>query len=414
MTVLIECGTTQIPVGSPVSDTVSLSRFQGQTPKALLLMGSAMGPAASSSANGNFTFGFFDGTTNYGMCLHSRDGFDPTSTHKRILDNHALAYLNESSLLMEGYVSTMSADEFSIQYDTGGTSGTAVHYMAIGGPNVQAKAIEFTGPTTDGAVGYTGVGFQPDLLIGFTPMTGTAKGNTVTTLGMCIGVANSQAARCAAWLSEDDVATSNTYNINSDHFLIGNLTDSSYGHRGNLQSMDSDGFTIDWSNTDATSRRYFVLCLKGVSSLIEQRDRDTGTGTHTFTPNFLARGGLFFTNRSAEASTTVRPGAVINFGMSDGTNENVSGMLDRDAQAATDSYRHNDDGASLHTRDSTGNSSHVMLTTNEDGAGSGELGRDSVVADWTQNADSLAIGYSAIILGDEAQQGPTIWSGAVC
>ena len=106
--------------------------------------------------------------------------------------------------------------------------------------------------------GYTGVGFQPKALI-FWATKQTAAGSA-NPHSMCIGWGTgvNEAFNCAVH-SDDGAASSNTRRMANNAAAIQLIIDGDGGIdlRGDLKSLDADGFTITWT-TRATSNAYII------------------------------------------------------------------------------------------------------------------------------------------------------------
>lgn len=150
------------------------------------------------------------------------------------------------------------------------------------------KVLTITKPTSNGAQAYTGVGFTPKVLI-LTAGKTTVDSTIDTTFAFeghgfaTASQAMSLAAASATTVSGGPISGSSIRDAHCIHFING--TNSDLG-KAALTSMDSDGFTLTWSNVDANAYIINVMALGGSdlsNAKIMSFTKPTGAGPNDYT-----------------------------------------------------------------------------------------------------------------------------------
>lgn len=149
----------------------------------------------------------------------------------------------------------MDVDGFTLSVDTGDKDDSVVIYLALQGMDIDRGIL--TQPTSTGYQSITGLSFQPSVVLfdggdkpsGFSPyaelISGVADGTNQA--GFWMGTASGD---------PDDTDFSTTSVIRS-------LTagDPTVDAQANLSSMNTDGFTLNWTQTDSTQRKIGWIAL---------------------------------------------------------------------------------------------------------------------------------------------------------
>lgn len=150
------------------------------------------------------------------------------------------------------------------------------------------KVLTITKPTSNGAQAYTGVGFQPKVLI-LTAAKSTVNATVQTTFAFeghgfaTASEAMSLAACSVTTASGGPASGSSIRDAHCLHFI--SQTNGDLG-KAALTSMDSDGFTLTWSNVDANAYIINVMCLGGTeltNAKIMSFTKPTGAGPNDYT-----------------------------------------------------------------------------------------------------------------------------------
>jgi hypothetical protein len=147
-----------------------------------------------------------------------------------------------------------------------GTGNVTFAYLAIGGSGVSAKVGSALQPTTTGTQAISGLGFEPAgvllMSVGQTPQS-TVQTETRFSFG-----AMTAAAQGVGWIGNLDAQNPSV--SARRHATTKCLTMSTPAATGSsstteaeaeFDSLDADGFTLDWTTADATQRQYLYLAL---------------------------------------------------------------------------------------------------------------------------------------------------------
>jgi hypothetical protein len=144
---------------------------------------------------------------------------------------------------------------------------TTFGYLALKfSGDVNVKIGNFTTPTSTGTDAVTGVGFQPDTVFLFGSTAATADSVVAGgTIGMSIFDGTDDYSYYGS--SEDAVGTSNTQTLSDDQALHIPDNDGADEIKATYSSMDSGGFTLNYSDVLGTGRYvgYCALELSGVA-----------------------------------------------------------------------------------------------------------------------------------------------------
>jgi hypothetical protein len=247
----------------------------GFTPHAVEFHSSRNVPAstviASTSANPcNQMMGAMDSAGNqFVNCWSLEDAQDPTDNYD--LTSNTRCYLTSSAngaVLGAGSFVSMDADGFTVNRNTGGTS-VATHYIAYktsGGMFVGTDAQK----TSTGTQAKTGVGAVP-LLLHFYGSNDTSVADTtfVTGTAAAIGITDNSANELALAVSDTDGLT------DTETTALAKTTKVLAWATGNTptvvaeadcSTLDSDGYTLNWTTADATARAFGFVAFKSPAS----------------------------------------------------------------------------------------------------------------------------------------------------
>jgi hypothetical protein len=326
---------TKSTSGAPVSQSVA--HGLGVAPKAVILWTNGK---TSTTLGANFLFGFgmTDGSTDGSIACSSADNQSTTSANRRIASK-AMTILNGSGTLQaEADLSSFDATNFTLNWTTNNATAYVIHFIAIGGSGISAKVVSWGMKTSTGNQSVTGVGFQPDVVIHANAGTLISSIPTTTThLAPGISVMDrngNQWSNCE--LSVDNVFSSDTQRYQRSNKCLGViLNDLTLLKEASYVSMDTDGFTINYSTSDSGTYKngeVVSLALKGVRTGVGCFTKSTGgapasqpvTGL-SFKPNLV-----LLTSVQNTATTSVVAHSRFGIGASDGTTSGSSAWTDTD------------------------------------------------------------------------------------
>ena len=200
---------------------------------------------------------------------------------------------------VEAALVSLNSDGFTVNFTTANATAYVINYFAVGGSdltNVFLKTIN--SPTSTGSQASTGVGFKPDailLLSSFIKSNATSYTYSQFTVGMGTSSSNRGSSNIG-----------NVGRIESTSKIIDGYFGSNLITVADLTSLDSDGFTLNYSTVDAIiGHTIYVLCLKGGQYAVGSDTQKTSTGTKANTsPGFTPTGLILTTvNNTAGAAS---------------------------------------------------------------------------------------------------------------
>lgn len=222
----------------------------------------------SGTANNNscFSFGVAASSTARWACGIGMQNAQTTMNNRRAFyDNRCIlvAAAGSNAVAHDADFVSMDADGFTIDWQTAPGAAYLVGYIALSVTNV--KVGNFTQKTSTGSQATTGVGFQPDVLM--LASAGHDTANTVVdTARFSIGAGISSSARWSYWTGDEDGAgnaiAESRYATNKV-ITIASGAPPGVSAEADLTSLDSDGFTLNWSTADATARNIGYIAMGG-------------------------------------------------------------------------------------------------------------------------------------------------------
>jgi hypothetical protein len=150
--------------GVPVTQVVPHGLF-GLAPKALILWTDGKTNEAFS-ADFLYALGMTDGTTSFSAAAASRDGAGPVfpGVWRRLADKALAIWSPGGVALAEADLQSWDTANFTLNWTTNDATPYVIHFIAIGGPTVKAKIVNWQMPTNPGNTSVT-VGFTPDVVL---------------------------------------------------------------------------------------------------------------------------------------------------------------------------------------------------------------------------------------------------------
>lgn len=352
----------------------------------------SLGWAVSSSQRGCLSMFSDDnvavGTSN-GAAIHNNFCIRTITTASSIVST-----INDADFV------SMDADGFTIDpINTPGQANVIVHYYAIGGLS-NAFAGTFNTPTTATSQAFTGVGFQPDLLLLLSYYSGTIP-RADTGNKLVLGAATSVADQHVSAVVSSNAVPPVLGMIQKSGEIIHNLNAAGTDHTvGDLTSMDSDGFTINFSVVPSTARGFLALALKlpaGGDAAVVSDTQKTSTGTQSKSGlGFQPAGLLTFGGNRAASSSFQADLASFSFGASDGTNQGSTWVGSVESNPT-------DENAATLTDKILRHASSPSTTDAE--ASLSSFDSDGYTLDWT-TADGTAREFISVAIGNPPASPP--------
>jgi hypothetical protein len=233
----------------------------------------------------------------------------------------------------------MSASNITLNWTTNDGQPYVVHYLAIGGPQVSAKVVNWQTPGTTGPKAVTGIGFEPETVLhlhvgpSFVATPTATQSNAL--FGM--GVMNQAGAQWAMQVA--DVAS-----VNPTISTRAQRTDAAlYMYHGptavlnkvaSFVSMDPGGFTLDFTTATSELSQVVSLALAGLPSSIGTFTKSTAAAPASQSvPTPFTPGAVFLSSYQIAPQTAPVRESMCSWGIgaSDGSNEGSSAMSVSDA-----------------------------------------------------------------------------------
>lgn len=206
------------------------------------------------------------GTTQSAYCVGGED-LVGTSDKGRGAQSATFIYAQSPTAFSVDAAATVSSwdsDGFTLAISDNPTTAIEVGYLALQG--LSAKVVNDTKPTTPTTKATTGVGFQPEALLAFSVMS-TSANQTAGSVSShnSLGTTTGTSAHGGVYtLQIDNAGTEDSSSWNDDSAILNafnNTTGSTTLMRGVLSSFDSDGFTLNYTSSDASAYVVYFLAL---------------------------------------------------------------------------------------------------------------------------------------------------------
>lgn len=290
--------------GGDVSGNQDITKSGFGTPKAAIFI-TSYNPAAARGdyAQAHFSFGFTDGTNQYVATMLDLDGLGTTDAHRRQATDEVIMFLDDNTpanVEQEANFVQWITDGVRINWATSNPpSDRAVTVILLGGTDLSAKVNTVTFGTEDTLVHVTDVGFEADALItagvGADGTTGLDSDQAHSVYGLGLvhnGVSVTQ--RGIAFMSQDNLVTSNIGGILMTNGAGGQVTISGVTWRADFSNFDSAGFDCHSRGGDSASDivGYLALKVAGRTLWVGTVDAPTATGNNSqtgpaFQPDFV-------------------------------------------------------------------------------------------------------------------------------
>ena len=217
----------------------------------------------------NLSIGFSNGTTSASNGAASKDG-QGTGVAARRMAGKVLTIIDPSqTVLAEADVASWDSTNFTLNWTTNDANAYIIHFIAISGTDVSASIVNWTMKTSTGNKAVTGVGFKPTAVLHLwagSNLTATPPASA-TNAAFGFGVMDFSGHQWAtAILSQNGTATSDTQRVQqTDAALYAPSSSLTASKEASWVSMDSDGFTMNFTTADANAGQVYSLALSGLN-----------------------------------------------------------------------------------------------------------------------------------------------------
>src|SRR5712692_5617965 len=329
---------TKTTAVAPASQTVN--HTLGVAPKAMILWTS--GDTGSAFTNDYHTsFGMTDGTTSKAVATASQNNVTTSSASRRVANKVITIVQWGQTVLAEADVTSMGVTTFVLNWTTNNNQAYIIHYMLIGGTDIRAKVNGFTYATATGNQSIAGVGFKPDFVLfsssndgltGTVPVSAAEGGFTLSAMD-----AGGNQWASAFFITNTVSPSETTRGQRTDSALLAIDNAPVYTMQASFVSMDTGGFTVNYSAASALAGNVIYLALKGLNVHVGSFNKVTGgapasqavTGT-----GFRPKAVLFASYQDATTTSADFEGRM-GWGATDGTRMGSSAVIDQDSTGTT-------------------------------------------------------------------------------
>ena len=404
MDLITEVGVYTSPATTTGTDTITLSNFGGTAPKAVIFW------STGQSADGVTTecrmlFGSGLSASSRAVVGYGSNDAQATSQAARTQhDTFIIRLLTGTQTLVEGAdLVSFTADTITLDWTTNSAAETQYNYLALGGDALEGVFLDaITSPSSNQSVAYTGVGFEPTALIGFSMVSAFAAPSNENHCIETVGIYDGTTAASIGIASQTGTAAANAFRILSTNFFDGReVTAGNALVVASATSLDSDGYTLNWTTTSAQNRPHWVLCLKCPNAKVVTVTQPTSDSTVVREIDFVPKAAICITGMAA-ASATIENDLRMGVGAWDSTNNQAfCGTLDQHAQDPTNCDR---------VQDSNEFIKHVDHAQTVVGSCTLAAAGSNLTETWT-DTDGTARQHAMLVIGVDAVEGSAAAAG---
>lgn len=226
----------------------------------IVIMMATLNTVSGRTNNANqFGFGVMTSSAQWSICQKAQHAVGTSNTNRGFVNNGCLLLTQtgaDGTAHLQSYVS-MDSDGFTVNITTALGTASLVEFIAIKGG--QWKVGTETQKTSTGTKPTTGFGFAPSSLL-FATVCDTQTAGNATNARLCVGASSGSSNNVSTWTGDADnsaLMVTDTYMNASKCITMATeqvLAAVTVQAEANVDSLDSDGFTLNWTTADATAR----------------------------------------------------------------------------------------------------------------------------------------------------------------
>jgi len=308
--------------------------WDGETPAAIMVT-SIQRDSYNIHNNCSLMVGMATPTESHVCSIAADNDQTTTDTERNSVAQIVYLIAGNGAVVEQATITVWNATKITFNFTTVHADENIYTLTAIGCED--AKLCQVSAPSTATTKAETGVGFEPDALIG---MSIGHVSNPAVDYGqvlLALGVATPTAQQTLAISSKAAEATSITDSVFRSGFLHMHINGSDW-LTIDVDSFDASGFTLDYTATSA-GRLSTVLALKGVGAKIIVGNQPTTDTTEDRAVGFAPKGAIGL-SAMMPTSTAIEADMRAGIGSWDASNSQVCvGVMDEDDQSTTDTDR---------------------------------------------------------------------------
>jgi hypothetical protein len=296
----------------------------GFQPKIVLFFGTQSTSDASAS----------DATVFFGVAVSSTDrraittsaADNVTSTQARYNNKNTACIVIATGTVTEAVVAdlvSMNSDGFTLNFDTVDSRARIINYLALGGTDLTNYATgQDTIPTTATTKAVT-VGFRPDCVLLFSGKTNTsASASAAANTAAFLGWFTSTTGRAyTGWRSRNARPSASTFHRQSASKAVAGISDTGVFAEADVSSIDTNGFTLNWTTVPGAAEFYYYVALKGPQFKVGSFNQATSTGTQATSGVGFQPAALLLASANATTSSATNTQQSTSLGMATSTSQ---------------------------------------------------------------------------------------------
>ena len=383
------------PTSSITQNEALTSSYWGDnTPSNHMLLAFAnTGTTPEIASDMRNSIGWATDTLDHSIGLGAFDGVPSTVTARRHSNTHcASAIFGNKSTYERAVQSSYSSTELGHTWSESSLDGFSYGSLVLGGSGIKDIKIQtIETPTSVGDISYTGLGFNPDLLICLYTMTPNTLEDTsrhaVSAMGFSDGTTDAVSVISSRGKLSSSSDTAGV--LCADFIRMYDLNTKSTLNAATVKSMEFDGYTLNFSAVDSTAKKVTIIAMKGPKVKVAFSTQPTSNSTNDVEAGFRPKAGICI-SAARVSSQTVTSHAKFMVGAWDENNNNiVGGWLDQHGVSTSNCDRYVSDVHSIkyynHLRDVTGSAS--------------VSGTDTGIRETWSNVDGLEREHAWLLLG---------------
>lgn len=217
--------------------------------------------------------------------------------------------------------------------------------VALGGTDISDATVgTITEPASTGNQSTSGLGFQPNLVLFASIGNATENSANVTPGGVMFGAGDGSRSWVCFGGGDNTAVTMNTVGYSKSSQIIAIAPQpnaSTLDAEATLTSLDSDGFSLNWSSQTAGGRKLFYIAIKMATSAVRVDNLLSQTNTSNFSVTGYGQQPVLalFSSACRAESTASTPSDNLEFSVGAATSSTArecQAVIDRDAQANSD------------------------------------------------------------------------------
>lgn len=262
--ILFQCDGAKVGYASLVSNPTSISGVGFEAD--IVLMGSiGLAQLDNSATNSILSLGFgANGGNQRCLAQSSITAVGTSVVTSQIFTDSIVSQIFNDAVSWKAAIENFGSDGFDINTLSGSSGNDYVFYLALDLGTAQKWVGTVDSPTTTGDDSQTGPDFEPDCVIQLLSMCQSVDTLETDADAGSYGISvidTDGTDLCHSITIEDNVGTTNTESTYDTDAIDLNTDDGSVAFDATYSSMDSNGWTLNFSSVNGTTRKWAALAI---------------------------------------------------------------------------------------------------------------------------------------------------------